>query len=279
MEDSLPFIVSAKCYNEGQLDPEILELEDDEVINATIKAHSLVGRKAHRIKAFNQSAGERKSMICDIQTKHHHPKKTSMAREKLPGMLQAIGNMFTPIERFNTSLTRESKGKAATVANPVDSFEDPKVNICNDMILHGNTVIVGDQNKGSTNLVTPFVLDFSTMKISTPFNRKHVFEHLNDSPDAKRGDVIKIIEQGVVVLSPSNWRMQVPNLIISNAFALMNVGVECAASNVENGLEAEGSIGNHLFSVKRSMHFLLMYWCDAFNIYLRLCPSRMEVLE
>ncbi|KAK8715274.1 hypothetical protein V6N13_042612 [Hibiscus sabdariffa] len=45
-------------------------------------------------------------MICDIQTKHHHPKKTSMAREKLPGMLQAIGNMFTPIERFNTSLTR-----------------------------------------------------------------------------------------------------------------------------------------------------------------------------
>ncbi|KAK8982911.1 hypothetical protein V6N11_054896 [Hibiscus sabdariffa] len=46
------------------------------------------------------------------------------------------------------------------------------------------------------------------MEISTHFNRKRVFEHLNDGLDAKMREVIKIIEDRVVELNPGNWGTQ-----------------------------------------------------------------------
>ncbi|KAK8596411.1 hypothetical protein V6N13_001040 [Hibiscus sabdariffa] len=101
------------------------------------------------------------AMIPGSHTKQHHHKRTSMAGMKV----------------------LEDK---TAIVKPACCFEDPKVNPYTNMILHGNKMTGEDQSKRATYLGSPFVSDFSAMEISTPFNRKRVFEHLNDGPDAKR---------------------------------------------------------------------------------------------
>ncbi|KAK8652239.1 hypothetical protein V6N13_061260 [Hibiscus sabdariffa] len=147
--------------------------------------------KAQRNKVHNQSVAERKSMISGIHTKHHHPLKISMAGEKVPK--DGAGNWHNVSKGKTKAIVKEldyqdvtsqtmvlvnkpkTNGKAAAVANPVGSFESPKINLCTNMILHGNKVTTKGQSKGSTNLGTPFVSGFSAMEISPSFSKKRVF--------------------------------------------------------------------------------------------------------
>ncbi|KAK8560147.1 hypothetical protein V6N12_012950 [Hibiscus sabdariffa] len=91
-------------------------------------------------------------MISGIHTKHHHPLKISMAGEKVPK--DGAGNWHNVSKGKTKAIVKEldyqdvtsqtmvlvnkpkTNGKAAAVANPVGSFESPKINLCTNMILH-----------------------------------------------------------------------------------------------------------------------------------------------
>ncbi|KAK8601703.1 hypothetical protein V6N13_058613 [Hibiscus sabdariffa] len=134
-------------------------------------------------------------MISGIHTKQHHHQKTSMAGKKVPrnaacnwqhvhtnrgiqhfidkgsgsnvskGKTKAI--VYEPDYQEVTSQTMvladklKRKGKVVAIANPVGSFEDPKVNFCTDMILHGDKGIVEDQNKRESSVSLMKIFEYA----------------------------------------------------------------------------------------------------------------------